>query len=947
VETKSGWDELGIGLEQARHLTGRQRRRLLDFAARWHLDDLAYEYVTALLTDEPNLVTLLDTQAKALLALGRSQEALQVLEARHALKMSLSSQMIQARCHLAMGDAPAALAIARQMISDNPESLTAWTLLGDLHCAQGAFAEAWLAYRRLDELRPAGRAHLLGMLALHRAQGNWVTASGYAVKLEASAEDGERLPIYLRQVLAEYYQASGEPIRAADHEQALQTLYREDLDGLRGELLTGASPAVSLRPHRAAPAAELDDEEAGAMREFPPVVVPESERQELERAAFELFGYDGLLPGQAETMSSMRAGRDVLTVLPTGGGKSLCYQLPALIEKTGTTLVISPLIALMKDQVDSLPEAARKLATSINSSLDGDELRQRLRQIAQGRYRLVYAAPERLRQPTFLHALRSGDLRRLVVDEAHCVSMWGHDFRPDYLYIGQARRLLGDPPVLAMTATAPTPVRRDIVNRIGGADGMTVVSGEVCRPNLYLETKPVRNVDEKLAWVVAICQGEPGSGIVYVNARAHAEELAALLQARGVSAGYYHAGMGDGAVRSAAQDAFMSGSVRVMVATIAFGLGIDKADIRFVLHFDPPSSLEAYYQEAGRAGRDGLPARCVLLHSAADQATLTKRAKRDALTVEDLRVVYGAVRSRLAGQRLGRVAMGDLQRDCDAEETQVRVALSLLEEAELLQRLNDAPRTVVLGAPEGAVASRQADDPDLERLLGAVRLQPGERVALDAADVARSAGLDLEQLEERLLDWGDRGYLSCRTSGRDLLLELVPPPAQAAERVEAVLERYAVVATQRIAEVTAYARTRKCRHGHISGYLGGRVISHCGQCDSCRPPAPVDPSSYLPGEREQMMVILRCLQATPWGWGPANLSHILRGDGRATPSGSQSPYYGTLAYRSEAAVDKLVAGLADAGLLRRKTLENGGCALELTEEGRRALAKSAECAPGA
>ena len=301
----------------------------------------------------------------------------------------------------------------------------------------------------------------------------------------------------------------------------------------------------------------------------------------------------------------------------------------------------------MKDQLDSLPSGLRRRATTLNSSLQGDELRARLERVTAGAYRLVYAAPERLRQPPFLHALRRAGLNRLVIDEAHCVSLWGHDFRPDYLYIAQAREALGHPPLLAMTATAPTRVRRDILQRLGD---MRVIAGDVTRPNLHLEVFHARNADEKLSYLVNFCQAQPGSGIVYGGTRARCEELAALLRQQGVSAAHYHAGLTD---RDRVQDDFMAGRVRVVVATVAFGLGIDKPDIRFIVHIVPPPSLEAYYQEAGRAGRDGLPARCLLMYATSDRATLTRRARQDVIPVEFLRQVYKAVKTRLKDAPVG------------------------------------------------------------------------------------------------------------------------------------------------------------------------------------------------------------------------------------------------------------------------------------------------------
>jgi ATP-dependent DNA helicase RecQ len=485
---------------------------------------------------------------------------------------------------------------------------------------------------------------------------------------------------------------------------------------------------------------------------FDQIPVSDEEQTHILEAASRLFGFENLLPGQVQTIACVLRSEDVLTILPTGGGKSLCYQLPALLAERGTTLVISPLVALMKDQVDSLPANLRSRATNIDYSLERDTRRRRMEQVADGAYRLVYAAPERLRQPPFLHALRRAGVNLLVIDETHCVSVWGHDFRPDYLYIGQARQALGDPPLLALTATAPLRVRRDIIHHLGdpstgSGHGLRIVAGDVTRPNLQLEVFYARNADDKLRHLLAFCQTEPGSGIVYAGTRARCEELAALLRARGIVAGHYHAGIPN---RAQVQDDFMAGRIRVVVATIAFGLGIDKPDIRFIVHFVPSNSLEAYYQEAGRAGRDGLPARCLLMYAPSDRGTLTRRARQNALPVEFLRAVYAAVKRRLNGASSGRVALADLERDLQADGTRVRVTLSLLEEAGLLRRGPDLPRAATVCL---TVSDVPASAPDLTAFCQAARLRSGQWLTLDPANVAQQADLPLDEIERRLLEW--------------------------------------------------------------------------------------------------------------------------------------------------------------------------------------------------
>jgi ATP-dependent DNA helicase RecQ len=334
----------------------------------------------------------------------------------------------------------------------------------------------------------------------------------------------------------------------------------------------------------------------------------------LESALKEYFGFDTFRPLQREICESTLAGRDVVGLLPTGGGKSLCFQLPALLEP-GLTLVVSPLIALMKDQVDGLSQSGIP-ATLLNSSLDEPEAAERIAGLDRGEYRLLYVAPERIALRGFLNGLDRWNLRRIAVDEAHCVSEWGHDFRPEYRRIAILRERYPHVPVLALTATATDRVRGDIERFLSLRDPLRF-TGSFDRPNLRYSV-----FEKHAAWkqLLAWCSERSSeSGIVYTQSRASAEELAAKLSAAGIAALPYHAGLA-ASLRARNQDLFIRDEVRVICATIAFGMGIDKPNVRYVVHYDVPKNVEGYYQESGRAGRDGLPSDCVLFFGGADAA---------------------------------------------------------------------------------------------------------------------------------------------------------------------------------------------------------------------------------------------------------------------------------------------------------------------------------------
>ncbi|MFP6885352.1 MAG: RecQ family ATP-dependent DNA helicase [Roseibacillus sp.] len=340
--------------------------------------------------------------------------------------------------------------------------------------------------------------------------------------------------------------------------------------------------------------------------------VPDLARETLQGA----FGFEEFLEGQAEIVEEILASRDGLVVMPTGGGKSLCYQLPALCLE-GVTIVVSPLIALMKDQVDALVEKG-VAATLINSTLSHSEQRERIERMIAGDYKLVYVAPERFRAEGFVSAMREVKVALFAIDEAHCLSQWGHDFRPDYLRLGKARGTLGSPQCVAFTATATPVVRKDIVSVLELEEPFQIVTG-FARANLSFNITPVETKAAKFRRTREVLE-EHRTGIVYCATRKRVEEVAETLNSWGVKCIGYHGGMKE-EEREDTQNQFIRREVDVAVATNAFGMGIDRSDVRFVIHFEVPGSVEAYYQEAGRAGRDGEAAHCELLWNYADTRT--------------------------------------------------------------------------------------------------------------------------------------------------------------------------------------------------------------------------------------------------------------------------------------------------------------------------------------
>ena len=401
----------------------------------------------------------------------------------------------------------------------------------------------------------------------------------------------------------------------------------------------------------------------------------------LRRTAADAFGWDQLRPGQLEAMEQVMAGRDTLVVMPTGSGKSAVYQVPALLLD-GPTVVVSPLIALQRDQVAALSRRAGSGgAVAANSSLSAGAREEAFERLRAGEVEFFFLAPEQLARPDVLEAVAEARPSLFVVDEAHCVSSWGHDFRPDYLRLGQVVEQLGHPTVLALTATASPPVREEVVDRLHLRDAVQIVRG-FDRPTLHLEVQGHREDDQKREAVVMRAMGEPKPGIVYTSTRKSAEAYAQALAGLGIDAAAYHAGM-RAADRESTQSRFMAGGLDVVVATTAFGMGIDKADVRFVLHAEVADSIDSYYQEIGRAGRDGQPASAVLFYREADLG-LRKFFAAGSADQQALRKVAALVHHAEEP-----VEPREIAREMDITATRLTGLVNLLEEAGAVELTED------------------------------------------------------------------------------------------------------------------------------------------------------------------------------------------------------------------------------------------------------------------
>jgi len=543
----------------------------------------------------------------------------------------------------------------------------------------------------------------------------------------------------------------------------------------------------------------------------------------------EIFGFDSFRPGQEEVIRAVLDRQDTLAVMPTGGGKSLCYQVPALMAE-GLTVIVSPLISLMKDQIDSLLQSSVEGAATLHSGLSPEERWEVEKRMRTGEIRMLYVAPERLRSLEFVLALRKAGVGLFVVDEAHCISEWGHDFRPDYLFLPRVVRDLGNPPVLALTATATPRVRQDILRSLGMREPKVVVTS-FNRPNLTYRMLSARDKKDKLPLILNVIRSSPPPGIIYGTTRKECEELAAGLKRAGVNAAHYHAGLG-AAERSSVQERFMTDEIDVVVATIAFGMGVDKPNVRFVIHASVPGSLPAYIQEAGRAGRDGEPSECVVLYRGADLGRRKRLVTINAAGADEVESFFRAL-SRVASAGRVNLPPGSLGSLGGVEPDLAGVLLGGLEEAGLISRGYDLWGDVEVrrvdeepGGSDGEVRE------EVTRVHAAL---PGDGT-VSLPELARRAGVRPIVAQTALFKLMADGMVEAvpRGSLADIRLKNESLDEGSRRSIAARLKSRTRAAYDQIRTVETYTALGTCRREHLLRHFGDtQEVAPCAGCDVC------------------------------------------------------------------------------------------------------------------
>lgn len=654
--------------------------------------------------------------------------------------------------------------------------------------------------------------------------------------------------------------------------QPFSAIFREDADpgvASQGAMFRGGDPEDEPPRRREDDLAEDWDALYGPVYQCP---------ADIDGALKEAFGFDEFREGQREVIEAVLAGRDALAIMPTSAGKSLLYQLPALMLP-GITLVISPLISLMKDQVDKLRQRGLP-AGLINSALTESERREQIEAARRGRLKLLFIAPERFRSLGFRRALSELEVSLFAVDEAHCVSTWGHDFRTDYRKLPRALEAAGRPPVLAVTATATENVRQDIETYLELKEDYFKLLAGFDRPNLRFGVRQVDTHEDKAYQIADLSRRTGGPGIVYCSTRKNTEKIADRLRKLELNAAVYHAGL-DSRTRRQVQEAFMGGEVPIVCATNAFGLGIDKQNVRFVAHHDLPGSIEAYYQEAGRAGRDGQPSECLLLFRPGDiyvqefmidtshpTRPLVESVYRELLSLDDGQ--HEITLSQLKGRIL----------DAKSERT-ISAALRLLEEADHIDRGGRLDNPAHLRQlRDGKPGSRTGPQVLLGRLARVFGPGLKDGVSIPLPELAGLVGAGLDELRRHLPTLREGGFLEYRApfAGRSLSVRFprldIPQLKVDYQRVEERRERD----FRRLRLVIDFAYSQRCRRATILDYFGAPFEQSCANCDVCAPAAGEDEARDLaPHELVVLKKTLSCVARMKGRFGRAKVVQVLRG----------------------------------------------------------------------
>ena len=563
----------------------------------------------------------------------------------------------------------------------------------------------------------------------------------------------------------------------------------------------------------------------------------------------EYWGYDSFRPKQEEIVSAALEGRDVLAILPTGGGKSVCFQVPGMMRE-GIAIVVTPLIALMKDQVQNLTDRGIR-ALCINAGMGRREVDNALNNALYGDFKFLYVSPERLGTRLFQSYVQEMKVSYIVVDEAHCISQWGYDFRPDYLQIGKLRELV-DAPVIALTATATPQVAEDIMERLGFQDKCLIKSGFE-RPNLsYI----VRRTEDKLGQLLNICNSVGGTGIVYVRSRKKTEELSAFLSANGVSASFYHAGLGQQS-RTDRQEQWKSDKIRVMVCTNAFGMGIDKPDVRFVIHFDVPDSPEAYFQEAGRGGRDGKRSFAVMLWNSSDVKRLRQLETVSFPSLEYIEDIYHKVHIFYQipyDTGVGRQLKFNLEEFCkhfNLQRSSAYYAIQYIEKTShwTFSEDVDISTKVQIMVDRNDLYDIEFQNPKLAYLLEILmRRYTGlysYPVPIDEDYVAAQVGVQVPMLRQMLYQLSLEHvirYVPCDHATVIFLHHDRLRP----KNVNLDPKRYAMLKSsfgERMQKMIDYvSQEETCRSAYLLEYFGQSESADCGTCDVCRAAKSAKPS---------------------------------------------------------------------------------------------------------